>query len=358
MQFKQAGGAPANALNEEAARWRDWVASTSTGDEHDITGSQLAERAEQIEQQHGEAAAHLFHRTATGKATMIATVGDQWLTWRNFPAKGEHQHRLHLALLQKSFSEVSQVTRKSASAFVEEILQPTRSASTVHKIVSSYLGLWRYMLRKEITVGANPWSEQGAPRGAAAPLIRRPFTEAEAGQLLGALNGVDLDVVRLLTVTGCRAEEICSLLVGDVTEAGPVTWLQIMNGKTAAAKRRVPVVAPLVRSMLRSRVQGQESPSSPMFPELQPDKHGDRAPMLASRLRTVLRRKLGIADKSLVGAHSLRHRARTMLEAAGVSPWASDAYMGHRRQGEGLSRYSKPSEEQLIQAARAIPLPA
>ena len=115
-----------------------------------------------------------------------------------------------MALLQKSFSEVSQVTRKTASAFVEEVLQPTRSAGTVHKIVSTYLGLWRYMLRKEVTTGANPWSEQGAPRGELAPAIRRPFTEAEAGQLLGALAGVDLDVTRLLTVTGCRAEEICS----------------------------------------------------------------------------------------------------------------------------------------------------
>ena len=134
-------------------------------------------------------------------------------------------------------------------------------------------------------------------------------------------------------------------LVGDVTETGAVTWLQITSGKTAAARRRVPVVAPLVQSMLRARVQRHELPTSPMFPELQPDKHGDRAPMLASRLRTVLRRKLGIADPSLVGAHSLRHRARTLLEAAGVSPWASDAYMGHRRQGEGL--------EPVLEAVRA-----
>ena len=44
MMFKQAGGVE-DPLREEAARWRAWIDSTSTGDEYDITGSQLGERA-------------------------------------------------------------------------------------------------------------------------------------------------------------------------------------------------------------------------------------------------------------------------------------------------------------------------
>jgi hypothetical protein len=31
--------------------------------------------------------------------------------------------------------------------------------------------------------------------------------------------------------------------------------------------------------------------------------------------------------------------------------------MGHARPGEGLGRYSKPSDAQLTEAARAVPLP-
>jgi hypothetical protein len=46
------------------------------------------------------------------------------------------------------------------------------------------------------------------------------------------------------------------------------------------------------------------------------------------------------------------------MEAAGVAPWTADFMLGHARPGEGLGRYSKPSDAQLIKAARAVPLPA
>jgi hypothetical protein len=46
------------------------------------------------------------------------------------------------------------------------------------------------------------------------------------------------------------------------------------------------------------------------------------------------------------------------MEHAGVTPWVADAVLGHARPGEGLSRYSAgPSEEQRIEAVKAITLP-
>jgi hypothetical protein len=63
-------------------------------------------------------------------------------------------------------------------------------------------------------------------------------------------------------------------------------------------------------------------------------------------------------DPTLVADHSWRHRARTLMEHAGVTPWVADAVLGHARPGEGLSRYSAgPSEEQRIEAVKAITLP-
>jgi hypothetical protein len=46
------------------------------------------------------------------------------------------------------------------------------------------------------------------------------------------------------------------------------------------------------------------------------------------------------------------------MEAAGVPPWTQDWFVGQRRPGEGLGRYSKPSDAQLIETARAVPLPS
>lgn len=95
-----------------------------------------------------------------------------------------------------------------------------------------------------------------------------------------------------------------------------------------------------------------------MFHELPEDRSGDRSRALAKRLAWALRNKLRIADRSLVAAHGWRHRARTKLEAASISPWTADFFLGHMRYGEGLSWYSKPSDEQLVAAAKAVPLPA
>ena len=51
-----------------------------------------------------------------------------------------------------------------------------------------------------------------------------------------------------------RLEEACQLLPGDVQQdkAG-VTWVKVSDGKTAAAKRRVPIVDPQVSATLLSQ---------------------------------------------------------------------------------------------------------
>jgi integrase len=168
----------------------------------------------------------------------------------------------------------------------------------------------------------------------------------------------------VLAVTGCRLEEVTSLMVADVQETAEATWIEITAGKTAAAHRKVPVVDLQVRAMLRSRVtaganaklaSGSAAPSQAVFSELPANKFGDRSKSLAQRLSTKLRAMT--VDPALVAAHGWRHRARTALEAASIAPWTADAFLGHARPGEGLSRYSKASEAQLVEAARAVPLP-
>jgi hypothetical protein len=109
-----------------------------------------------------------------------------------------------------------------------------------------------------------------------------------------------------------------------------------------------------VAAMLRARVAlGGEA----VFHELPLDRFGDRSRQLSQRMGHRLRHDLGIVDPALASAHSWRHRARTLMEGAGIPPWTSDWIMGHQRGGEGLSRYSKPSDQQLIEAVKAVPLP-
>jgi hypothetical protein len=95
-----------------------------------------------------------------------------------------------------------------------------------------------------------------------------------------------------------------------------------------------------------------------VFYELPLDRYGQRSRAMEQRLRLRLRRVMGTTDSTLTTQHGWRHRARTLLEQAAIAPSTCDFLLGRARPGEGLSRYSKPSDQQLIEAVRAVPLPA
>jgi integrase len=364
QQFRTAAGQ--DPLVVEAQGWRDWLDETSTGDPEDDTSSLiLTDRAQQIEDLYGEEAAQLFVRVADGRALMLDALADRWLAWRQYPPRSEYQHRRHLHLLLQHHRETASITRKAASKFTADVLTPGRDGQTINKILSTYRQLWRWMLREEILRGTNPWSEQGPPKSAKVKgrrsvnggSERRPFTEEEAKAFLVGLEGVDRDVVMLMAVTALRLEEACAVQTGKVVAHDGITWIEIAEGKSKAARRRVPIVDPQVQQMLAHRAaEARRKGHKALFQELPEDRFKDRSKALSKRLGRHLR-AIGLVDPALVGGHSLRHRGRTLMEHAGILPGVADWFMGQKRPGVGMDRYSKPSDAQLIDAERAIPLP-
>jgi integrase len=146
---------------------------------------------------------------------------------------------------------------------------------------------------------------------------------------------------------------MASLRAGDVNFNGDVAWLTIREGKTKAARRRIPVVSPEVVAVLRERVSVDAL--RPMFPEFEADDYGKVSQALSKRLGRLLRKS--VKDTGLVAAHGWRHRGRTLVEAAGIMPMTADYFFGHERPGVGLSNYSTPADDQLLAVARAMPLP-
>jgi integrase len=345
----------------EATFWRETLAK-ATGDERDTLSLVVSDRAEAIERERGEKAAKLFADVAFDQVKLLAPLADQWLAEANYPPRGTYQHRRTLALLYTRHTTVSEIDRRTAGAFVTEVLAQGRKPETVNRSLSTYLLLWSWM-EKRGYVEVNPWRGQSVKKkrsnGKHAPADddsrRRPFTEDEGRAFLAALDNVDRDVSMVAAVTGMRLEEVASLAPADMETKANVVWLSITKGKTAAAVRRVPVVAPSVRKMLLARkAKGKDR----LFHELQPDRFGDLGSALGKRVGRKLR-AIGLTDPALVAEHSWRHRARTLMEHADIMPWVADAVLGHARPGEGLGRYSVgPSEEQRIEAVKAITLPA
>jgi integrase len=312
--------------------------------------------------------ANRLYGLATGRLTEIKLLIEPWLAARQVEPRTKLMDRTVLELLVSHYPTVQEIDRKKASQFVERVLSTNRSPATVRRMLSGLNGFWKWLQRRGEWPEnqRSPWSEQAPPkprkRGSFATTSedRRPFTEAEASAFIAAVMATKVKhpadglVVMLMAVTGARLEEVCGLDGGDVEVGSEVAWLTIREGKTAAASRRIPVVAPVVVEALRNRLPS--APFLPLFPEYPLDRYRKRSKPVSQRLGRLLRK--AVQDERVVAAHGWRHRGRDLAEKNGVEPWVADWFFGHARPGEGLARYSKgPSEADLLRVAHALPLP-
>ena len=291
----------------------------------------------------------------------IEPLIEPWLAEATTSQKTKDMHRSALRLLAKHHPTAQEVTRKAASAFVRDVLAVGRARTTVNKMMSSYNGFWRWLVdRGELPEDArSPWERQRLPMKVTEP-ARVALSEDDALAYIRLVAQTvnkhpdDLAYVLLQAVTGLRADEAAQLRPGDVLfDDHGVAWISIREAKTKAGVRTIPVVDKTVRDELQARLGNSDW----LFEHLTADLYGNRAQSLSERLNSLLDKVND--DPRLVANHSWRHRARTLLERADISPSVADWFVGHARPGEGLSRYSQgPSKEQLIEAARAIPLPS
>ncbi len=304
--------------------------------------------------------AQRLYKLATGDVVEIAALVDPWLTESTVGDKTKDTYRSNMRLLAAHHPTAQTVTRRAVSEFVRGVLAAGRAPATVNRMLSGYSSFWRWLAdRGYISEDTrNPWERQRLSTKSETS-TRQAFSEDDATAFLGLVARTgnkhpdDLSIAMLQAVTGVRADEAAQLTPGDVrVDDQGVAWISITQAKTKSGVRTVPVVDKTVCADLQARSGNPEW----VFPHLTADSYGNRAQFVSQRLSRALDKVN--PDPTLVANHSWRHRARTLLEHAGISPWVADWYMGHTRQGEGLGRYSQgPSQEQLIEAARAIPLP-
>ncbi len=365
-----------DAVAARAEFFRDALRKAKSAQERDIILDQVESVAEALDgagrdsenDQYGPEAER-FTSLALGRKTetLLAPLVGLWLDEWQVAQKTKDMARSNVNTFVGRYRTAEEVDRKVAALYVREALSPGRKRQTVQRKLTEFMQFWQWLQdRGYLPEGQrNPWAGQGPKIGRAAidpdEGKRRPLTEDEAARLLFEVqesiadHADDLAVTLLLAVTGARLEEVASLQVRHVTTTPgkSVLWLHIRKGKTAAASRRIPVVSSSVVGMVLSRLVATEA--APLFPDLEVSARGSRSEALSKRLGKCLRRITD--DPTVVAGHGWRHRARTLVEAADVNPWTADFFFGHARSGEGLERYSRPSDDQLIETAKAIPIP-
>ncbi|SNS69932.1 site-specific integrase [Tropicimonas sediminicola] len=188
------------------------------------------------------------------------------------------------------------------------------------------------------------------------PRVLRPVTRAEAERLLAYIAGADrmkyrremTVIIRLLWSTGCRLNEVCSLLLSDIEDRGDHIELNIREAKTDAGNRVVMIVDASDMELLRETIRFaliteplDHRNKGMLFPRLRRGGYDLKANWYVGKALEAARK----ADPEHDGTwdmHSFRRNAVSALINAGVAKEARNLVIGHSNKDDiGMDVYAK-----------------
>jgi len=216
--------------------------------------------------------------------------------------------------------------------------------------VNSSLRVLRRVLRLAVEWGISP----AAPR---IKLLRgehhreRVVTREEEARYLGAAGELMADIATILMDTGMRPEENSRLRWEYVSwTSGQQGTVQVTHGKTAAARRMIPM-SPRVRSVLERRwyackclTEGWVWSAATQSGHIEP-----------STIKKQHKRALRLSGVRPFVLYSLRHTFLTRLGEAGCDAWTLARIAGHSSIAIS-ARYVHPSEDAVMNVfSRMLP---
>src|ERR1700722_8079629 len=218
---RRAGGDP---LLLEGLDWRqsfkDEAQRTSDDEEGGYVSTALEARWEEVAKTQGEEKANILASIATGRATPVGPLADQWLAEKPLKGKQRLDYRRAVAKLEtwmagKSMPPTLQaISKQVASTYRDEtFVRAGTHSRSANKDLSALSGLWKHAERKDLITG-NPWRGQFLPQSNASSSHKRPLSTDEVKRLLQHLStpgtpmqGLLRDTVAVLACSALRVEE-------------------------------------------------------------------------------------------------------------------------------------------------------
>jgi len=236
------------------------------------------------------------------------------------------------------------------------LLGPTANLKrkTAQRYVSSLSSLWTWLEARGLAQD-NPWLRQGvgkkSKRGET-PTRKQWTDEALVKVLSGTFTprytAILHDLVKLALVTGARLDELCALKASDVYKQEDGWWIEIQQGKTEAAVRKVPVHDSAVHVLER-----RKGSRGYLFEGLVPGGPDKRRSWNMSKTFGRYTHKLDLKDERQT-FHSLRNTFVEVMEGAEVPLSTIELIIGHARQSLALGGYSKGQRVQLRDAINKL----
>jgi integrase len=311
----------------------------------------LPDGAREISTVSGDDAAQEFLKIATGEATPIMSMFQQFVLERKElkPKQASDYERAisrFIKWLASSNlpSSIEATDRKKAGRYIGEAMVAIgRHTKTANKDISALSSYWRWLMKRGI-VEANPWAGQSISKKSAPKLTKRPYTDQEVKTLLdGAKDATLLDVIMIAALSGMRLSEIISLKSADIVDQ----TFNIREAKTDAGVRLTPIHSDLV-NLIATR-SADKKPTEFLFDEISgSDRTIVAMAMIITKRFITLRRGLGLEEKrddqrqSNIDFHSFRRwfitKARDALlgGATGYDNYTIAEVVGHDTEGKEL----------------------
>lgn len=390
---RKAKTAPYDPVVAEALRTKEYLATDMDPEQRElITDLVHWDRREEIEREHGKAAAEQYFHISMGHSTPITVHLDDWVA----DLQGSGKRKRTIKEYRRSVEELAAYAaqeglpqtlqafgrRHAGTLISKRFIQPQVDPKTSSKFISALSSYWRWLeSRGFIPLGTdNPWLRQPKPKqkkgGKAARQKERPFTDDEISTLLDPSASADdltlQDFMLIAALSGMRIEEIASLKVEDVDLKKAIFTVE--EAKTEAGIRIVPI-HPKILGIIKHRSEDRAK-GDWIFPELPeyPSESVSERSMVVSKRFVTYRRRLGVDERvegkrrSLVNFHSFRRwfirEARNAIHAGakGYDPWTIADVVGHERGTMGLDMtmgvYPGPASQEALRACvRAVKLP-
>jgi integrase len=385
----QARGIAANDdLTAAALAWRETFAKIAAGDrsafsvggpEDEITDPNrlrqhaawiVDEEAEDIEAEHGEAAAATFAGIAHGMATPLLLHVDSWL--KEGGAKGPinprtaAQYRGDVTRFADwargvGVTTIEGVTEAVAGRYVtSELVGKGIHPGTGNRRISAVSAYWRW-LKKRAGVKGNPWVGQSLAKPSArnGDKSKRAFTDDEVRALLAGPADAELaDAMRVAALSGMRLEEIYRLTAQDCRDG----WFNVRLSKSEAGVRKVPVHSALAGLVAR-RTEGKSARDYLFHEAGEAPEDRERSAAVSKRFGKYRQRR-GVHEKaegarhSKVDFHSWRRWFITTARNAGIDRAVVAAVAGHAAEGiTDIVYHSGPTAALLRACVEAVKLP-
>ena len=257
-----------------------------------------------------------------------ATLKDS--TWR------KHGGVLEAFIKTTGNIDVAMVSAKTVTDYKKDLLALGREAPTVNGHITILNGFFEYCISNKVVNMVNPAKDLCIVDADNKAESYEPFTPEELQKIFHPdlyckkLKLPDFYWCPLIALfTGARAEEIASLDVAQIYPVKGIWIIDILKGKNANAKRRVPVHNVLIDlGLVDYRASLIKAGYTKLFPNVQPGTNGYRKNMTRMFGTYLDLPAVNIVDPLKV-FHSFRHTVVTALTDKGVNDGLKRAMVGH-----------------------------